>query len=201
MGDSSMAMDMWAEYRLVKKVNQTPSASSFEFEAVKPKESAELVPPGTHIRLKLGGRLIRAYSVVGGNENKFTLGVALDRNSTRGGSLYLHDSLQKGSMITICKSAATLPLAEKADRHILIAGDIGIPGLLVSAQKLQQMKADSHLHYVIRSLDEVEFEADIKSLGSNVTIYCKNAGNPFEISDILQQADITPSFTAVLENV
>lgn len=185
VGDSSMAMDMWAEYRLVKKVNQTPSASSFEFEAVQSKESAESVPPGTHVRLKLEGRLIRAYSVVGGNENKFTLGVALDRNSTRGGSLYLHDSLQEGSVITISNFEATFPLVEKADRHILIAGGIGITGLLVSAQKLQQMKADYHLHYVIRSLDEVAFEADIKSLGSNVTIYCKKEGNPFEISDIL----------------
>lgn len=51
------------------------------------------------------------------------------------------------------------------------------------------MKADYHLHYVIRSLDEVAFEADITTLGSNVTIYCKKEGNPFQISDILQQAD------------
>lgn len=38
-----------------------------------------------------------------------------------------------------------------------MAGGIGITGLLASAQNLQQMKADYHLHHVILSLDDVAF--------------------------------------------
>lgn len=189
LGDSAMALDMWAEYRLIKKVKETPTVTSFKFTAVHPRQPTEPVLPGTHVRLKLGGRLIRAYSVVEGSRNQFTLGVALDRQSTRGGSLFLHENLQEGDTITISNLAATFPLAEKVDRHILIAGGIGITGLLASAQRLQQTNQDYHLHYVVRSLDEVAFEPQIKSLGSNVTIYCKKEGSPFDVSVVLQQAD------------
>jgi ferredoxin-NADP reductase len=184
-----MALDMWTEYRLIKKVKETPTVTSFKFTAVHPRQPTEPVLPGTHVRLKLGGRLIRAYSVVEGSRNQFTLGVALDRQSTRGGSLFLHENLQEGDTITISNLAATFPLAEKVDRHILIAGGIGITGLLASAQRLQQTNQDYHLHYVVRSLDEVAFEPQIKSLGSNVTIYCKKEGSPFDVSVVLQQAD------------
>jgi MOSC domain-containing protein YiiM/ferredoxin-NADP reductase len=189
LGDSAMALDMWAEYRLIKKVKETPTVTSFKFTAVHPRQPTEPVLPGTHVRLKLGGRLIRAYSVVEGSRNQFTLGVALDRQSTRGGSLFLHENLQEGDTITISNLAATFPLAEKVDRHILIAGGIGITGLLASAQRLQQTNQDYHLHYVVRSLDEVAFEPQIQSLGSNVTIYCKKEGSPFDVSVVLQQAD------------
>jgi MOSC domain-containing protein YiiM/ferredoxin-NADP reductase len=189
VGDSAMALDMWSEYRLVKKVQETPTVTSFEFMAVQTKPSPEPVLPGTHVRLKLGGRLIRAYSVVEGNRNQFTLGVALDRQSSRGGSLFLHESLREGDVITISNFAATFPLAEQADRHILIAGGIGITGLLASVQTLQEMKHDFHLHFVVRSLDEVAFEPLIKSLGSNVTIHCKKEGTPFDVSDVLQKID------------
>lgn len=189
VGDSVMALDMWAEYRLIKKAKETPTVTSFGFEAAQPKDTTEPVLPGTHVRLKLGGRLIRAYSVVSGNRNYFTLGVALDRESTSGGSLFLHENLQEGDTTTISNFAATFPLAEKADSHILIAGGIGITGLLASAQKLQQTNQDYHLHYVVRSPDEVAFKADIKSLGSNVTIYCKKEGTPFDVSNVFQRAD------------
>lgn len=113
LGDSAMALDMWAEYRLIKKVKETPTVTSFKFTAVHPRQPTEPVLPGTHVRLKLGGRLIRAYSVVEGSRNQFTLGVALDRQSTRGGSLFLHENLQEGDTITISNLAATFPLAEK----------------------------------------------------------------------------------------
>ena len=63
------------------------------------------------------------------------------------------------------------------------------------------MKADYHLHYVIRSLDEVAFEADITTLGSNVTIYCKKEGNPLKNYQIFSnKRTVTPTFTAALDN-
>ncbi|KAJ5682991.1 hypothetical protein N7462_006156 [Penicillium macrosclerotiorum] len=186
LGDSAMALDMWAEYRLLKKTKETPTVASFIFEAVKPKQSPEEVQPGTHVRVKLGGRLIRAYSVVAGDQNRFTLGVALDRKSTRGGSLYLHDSVQEGHLVTISKLTVTFPLVEKADRHILIAGGIGITGLLASARELQRQGMDYHLHYVVRYPEEVAFESYMKELGLKISVYCKKTGTPFDVLNTLQ---------------
>ncbi|KAJ6121180.1 hypothetical protein N7523_005460 [Penicillium sp. IBT 18751x] len=188
LGDDSMVLDMWADYRLTKKRKETPAVEVFVFEAIQPIESPEKALPGTHVRLKLGGRLIRAYSVVGGNQNCFTIGVALNRDTTRGGSLYLHETISEGDLITISKFATTFPLAREADHHILIAGGIGITGLLASAEDLQQRKVPYHLHYIVKSPEEVAFTAYLQTL-TNVTIYSKKLGKPFEVSKALQLAD------------
>ncbi|OQD62591.1 hypothetical protein PENPOL_c012G01517 [Penicillium polonicum] len=106
-------MYMWTEYRLVLRKKETPAVVSFIFEAVRPKKSPDEVQPGTHVRLKLGGRLIRAYSVIEGNQNRFTLGVALERQASRGGSLFLHENLKEGDVVTISSFATTFPLEKE----------------------------------------------------------------------------------------
>lgn len=189
LGDSSMALDLWAEYRLVERRTETPTVVSLVFESVETRPSPEEAKPGTHVRLKLGGRLIRAYSVVEGNQNRFTLGVSLDRESSRGGSLYLHETIQEGDDVTISKFATTFPLVKEADQHILIAGGIGITGLLLSALSLQQSNQPYHLHYAVRSPDDIPFQSHLQALGSNVTIYSKSLGKHLDVSDILQAAD------------
>ena len=189
LGDGSMAVDMWAEYRLVQKTRETANVVALVLHAVEPRESPEELQPGTHIRLKLGGRLVRAYSVVSGNQNRFTLGVALDRETSRGGSLYIHDTLRDGDVITASRFADTFPLSKEADRHILIAGGIGITGLLASAKNLQEKGEAYHLHYAVRDPDDVAFESFLDQLGPNVTVYSRKLGNPLDVSKVMQQAD------------
>ncbi|RJE24353.1 MOSC domain protein [Aspergillus sclerotialis] len=178
-----------AEYRLVQKTRETSNVVSLVLQAVEPRESPEGVQPGTHIRLKLGGKLIRAYSVVSGNQNRFMLGVSLDRETSRGGSLYIHDTLRDGDVITVSKFADTFPLSKEADRHVLIAGGIGITGLLASAKNLQERGQAYHLHYAVRDPEEVAFESYLEQLKPNVTVYSKKLGNPLDVSKVMQQAD------------
>lgn len=189
LGTSEMAMDMWADYRLVSRHRETPSVISFTFEAVETKETPEIALPGTHVRLKLGGKLIRAYSVVGGDENRFVLAVALDREKSRGGSLYLHEKMKIDGVVAISNFAATFPLVEKADHHILIAGGIGITGLLASAKSLQESGRDYHLHYVVRSPEEISLKPYLDVLGSNMSIYSDKKETPFSVLAALQKAD------------
>ncbi|KAJ5205046.1 uncharacterized protein N7498_005925 [Penicillium cinerascens] len=190
LGDDSMALDMWADYRLAQKRKETPAVESFVFEAVHPRMSPEEALPGTHVRLKLGGRLIRAYSVVGGNQNRFTLGVALDRDASRGGSLYLHQTIREGEVITISNFVATFPLAKEADHHTLIAGGIGITGLLASALELERSNASYHLHYV-NAADELGLPKQnihFESFQANST------GDPFtaELAETKKEVDVGP---------
>ncbi|KAJ5912293.1 hypothetical protein N7504_001176 [Penicillium tannophilum] len=189
LGDSVMALEMWTDYRLVQKGKETPTVMSFVFEALDLRDSPQKVQPGTHVRLNLGGRLIRAYSVVEGNQNRITLGVALNPQTSRGGSLYLHRALKEGDTITISEFSATFPLATEADRHILIAGGIGITGLLASARELQQKCQRYHLHYIIRSAKEVAFKSLLDELSPNVTIYTKEKDRLFDVSKVLQNTD------------
>jgi ferredoxin-NADP reductase len=49
----------------------------------------------------------------------------------------------------------------------------------------------AHLHYVAKSPDEVAFNLYLQSL-SDLTIYSKKSGNPFDVSKALQLADSNP---------
>ena len=91
-GDDSLALDAWSAYRLVEKSRETSRISKFVFEAVEPGETDHKVEPGSHVRLKLGGKLMRAYSVVGGTKNRFALGVALESQSPRRLAIPAQDS-------------------------------------------------------------------------------------------------------------
>ncbi|KAJ5642459.1 hypothetical protein N7490_006459 [Penicillium lividum] len=170
LGNSAMALDMWTDYRLAQKKKETPTVTSFVFQALEPRESPQKVQPGTHV-LRIALPLEWLWT----------------HKRPEGGSLYLHRTLNEGDTATISKFATTFPLATEADRHVLIAGGVGITGLLASARELQQRGLAYHLHYVVRS-NEVAFKAYIEQLGPNVTIYSKD-GRPFDVSKVLQQTD------------
>ena len=176
----------WNEYRLTEKRRETRSVTAFTFEAVDGISNALPVEPGSHVRLKLGGRLVRAYSVVSGTSQRFQLGVALDPDS-RGGSKYLHEQTNIGDILTAGRITASFPLATDADRHIIIAGGIGITAFLVALEHLQKTKQKFHLHYAVA--DEVPFAAQIAALGSDATIYKKSMGQRLNVSAILGKAD------------
>ncbi|KAJ5676498.1 uncharacterized protein N7477_002131 [Penicillium maclennaniae] len=190
LGDDSMVLDTWADYRLTKKREEMPTVEVLVFEAIQPIEFPERALSGAHVRLKSGGRLIRVYSVVGGNRNRFTVGVALDRDQTRGGSLYLHETISnlKATLSLLANLPRLFLSREKSTTIFLSPEVIGITGLLASAGDLQQRKVPYHLHYVVRSPEEVAFTAYLQTV-TNVTIYSKKLGKSFDVSKALQLAD------------
>jgi MOSC domain-containing protein YiiM/ferredoxin-NADP reductase len=180
----------WNEYRLVSRQKEAERICSFQFEAMTLSDSPELAAPGSHIRIKLGqdGKLVRAYSVVGGHSNRFTLGIALDENS-RGGSKYLHEKLQAGDALSFSQMKSDFPVAADADQHILIAGGIGITAFLITALHLKKQGHNFHLYYAVRSSQDVAFKHLIQDLGNNVTILQKSKGQRLEISKIIGKAN------------
>lgn len=180
----------WNEYRLLSRKMETPRIGSFEFRAVALSEKPAVAKPGSHIRVKLGedGKLVRAYSVVGGDSNRFTLGVALYENS-RGGSKYLHQHLKFGDTLSFSKMASDFPLATDADNHILIAGGIGITAFLATALLLKQQDLRYHLYYAVRSSQDVAFRELLQEMGDNVTILNGSKGQRLEISSIIGKAN------------
>lgn len=77
-GDESVAMKTWPEYQIAEKKVVTPIIASFVLEAAEPVEEPSKVEPDLHVRLKFGGKLIRVYSVIGGNMTRLELGIALE---------------------------------------------------------------------------------------------------------------------------
>lgn len=179
-------MDTWNEYRLVEKRKQTSRVTAFVFEAIEDIPDPAPVEPGSHVRLKLGGNLVRAYSVIGGSTKRFELGVSFEPDS-RGGSKYLHEHAKVGDVLTVGRITASFPLATDADQHIIIAGGIGITAFLAATSYLQQTRQNFHLHYAVA--DEAPFEQRLAALGAHATIYRKSTNRRMDLKAILSHAD------------
>ncbi len=90
-GDGRERMESWDMCKVIEKRRETSRVVALVLEILDQDRQREETPiePGSHVRVKLGGKLVRAYSVVGGNTRRFELGIALDPSS-RGGSKFLH---------------------------------------------------------------------------------------------------------------
>jgi MOSC domain-containing protein YiiM/ferredoxin-NADP reductase len=186
-GDPADAMDAWYECRVISKHKESSTVLSFTLETIDPPPSSSQVDPGSHVRLKLGGKLVRAYSVTGGTTGRFSLGIALSPNS-RGGSKYLHENVHVGSVITASRITSSFPLAPTADTHVIIAGGIGITAFLAALHHLQQTKQEFHLHYAVAA--EVPFQEKIAEIKKEcVTIYNRSEGRRMDLKHILGHAD------------
>jgi ferredoxin-NADP reductase len=176
----------------VEKKIQTKTISSFTFTAVEQISNPTKTMPGAHIRVKLGvkgGNLVRAFSVVEGDSNTFTLGIALDANS-RGGSAFMHDQLNVGDELVFSRMASDFPLREngECDEHIFIAGGVGITAFLASAQMLKERGEKFKLYYAMKSTKDVAFRNIIDKLGDKAELCVSEHGARVDIAKILAQA-------------
>ncbi len=102
--------------------------------------------PGSHIDLHLGG-LIRQYSLCGDPADKTGYRIAVLRDpNTRGGSLYVHESLRPGQKISISLPRNNFDLLD-APNYLFLAGGIGITPILAMIGEAQRRGAEWELHY------------------------------------------------------
>lgn len=105
-GDVTMP---WRSYTLIEKTSLAPRVKRFVFSTDENVGSDELhFGYFPHVRVKFGSgsEFTRAYSVVSGDMKRFELGIARDDNS-RGGSVYLHDSMVVGDTLKVAKGHAS----------------------------------------------------------------------------------------------
>ncbi|KAF3400919.1 Phthalate dioxygenase reductase [Talaromyces pinophilus] len=186
-GSADKAVTSWTQYRVTKKKKETPRIVSLLFEALAPSENPQPVLPGSHVRLRLGGKLVRAYSVVSGDSNSFRLAIALSETS-RGGSSYIHKQVQTGDILEAGNIMPSFPLSENADSHVFIAGGIGITAFITSAQHCQRMGYRYHLHYLVRDTADVALKEYLDEFGCNVTVYDKSIGKVFDVRHVLNRS-------------
>jgi MOSC domain-containing protein YiiM/ferredoxin-NADP reductase len=183
-GDADKKMDLWSEYRILEKRRETNSVTAFVLLAIDDIPSPVPVQPGSHVRMKLGGKLVRAYSVVGGTSQRFEIGIALHPES-RGGSKYLHEQAKVGDVLTVGRITSSFPLVEGAEEHIIIAAGIGITAFLTALKFLQEKGKMFHLHYAYAG--EMPFRDHLQAVGSSATVYDKSIGKRMDVSDILSR--------------
>ena len=146
---------------------------------------------GAHIDLVLGNGIERSYSLLNDprEAHRYVTGVLRETDS-KGGSVWLHDNLKPGDLLTSSEPINHFPLNEAGGHHILIAGGIGITPLLSMAHRLNAISADYRLHYCARTRDEAAFVAEAEALaGSKLTMHCSGGdmAKRLDVGTLLKQ--------------
>ncbi len=134
---------------------------------------------GAHIDVITGNGMRRSYSIASdpADPSSYLLGV-LREPEGRGGSDWLHDALKTGDSLKITKPLNNFPLQENAQKHILIAGGIGITPILAMVRTLAALDADFELHYCTRTPEGTAFRSEVEAIAGDDLIYHHDGGDP-----------------------
>ena len=104
--------------------------------------------PGSHVDVHLPGGKIRQYSLCGDPDDDTAYTIAVKREDEgRGASRWIHENLQPGCVVPVSAPRNNFPLGQGADRHVFIAGGIGITPILPMATYLARRNVPFDLHY------------------------------------------------------
>ncbi|TCK05793.1 PDR/VanB family oxidoreductase [Marinobacterium mangrovicola] len=136
---------------------------------------------GAHIDLHLGNGLIRQYSLCNhpNEDHRYEIAVLNDPES-RGGSRFVHEGLNEGDSLQISEPRNLFPLEAKAERHLLIAGGIGITPILCMAERLDHQGGEFEMHYCTRTPETTAFVERIgkANFANRVEFHHSHTDNP-----------------------
>lgn len=142
--------------RIARKTMEAEGICSFELRAA---DGGALAPfsAGAHIDVLLEGGLVRQYSLCNDPRETHRYLVAVLREpASRGGSAAMH-ALREGQSLQVSEPRNHFALAPEAQRHLLLAGGIGITPILCMAEQLASGDAAFELHYCTRSAGRTAF--------------------------------------------
>lgn len=123
--------------------------------------------------------------MVEGTNKMFVLGVARDDHS-RGGSVFIHDQLKQGDIISLSSISQGLAINFQGSNYIFIVGGVGITAFLGMMRRLTFMNCSFHLHYAVREAAEVAFKSILEEFGDAVTVYDRSKGERMDIAHIVK---------------
>lgn len=127
----------------------------------------ELAPwqPGAHLDLLLTSGAVRQYSLCGDPTDRFSYTLAVLREPYgRGGSKEVHDTALVGRLVSVRGPRNHFELAP-AQRHLFIAGGIGITPVLAMIRHVSRGGGDWRLVYGGRSRASMAFVSELTALG------------------------------------
>lgn len=119
---------------------------------------------GAHVKVRVGDE-IRHYSLANdpAERSRYLLGVLKDPKS-RGGSQRIHETWTAGQRISVSQPINHFPLAAAAQRHVLIAGGIGITPIIAMAQQLGAGSVPYALYYCAREEGNAAFLPELRTI-------------------------------------
>ena len=136
------------------------------YELVHP--DGEDLPPfeaGAHVDFFLRDGSVRQYSLCNdpAERHRYSIAVLKEING-RGGSEALHDRVHPQRKVYVGKPRNNFPLHEEAERHLLLAGGIGVTPMMAMIARLQTLGAEFTMHYCVKSPRHAAFRGEMASL-------------------------------------
>ncbi len=140
---------------------------------------------GSHIAVRLGGGLLRDYSLWNDPAERRRYCIAVLRERDGEGSRQLHERVRVGDPVEVSAPRNNFPLAEEASRHLLLAGGIGITPIMAMIAELRRRGADFLLHYCTRSPEATAFREELDLLAAQGRVrFHHDGGDPARGLDI-----------------
>jgi len=188
MADSNMQVR-------VKRISyEAENINSYELVAL---AGGDLVPftAGCHIDLHLPNGMIRSYSLLNDQSERNRYVVAVNRDvASRGGSIFIHETMRVGDVINISHPRNNFALQEDAAHSVLIAGGIGITPLLSMIRRLEALGRSWQLFYAARTRVAAAFLDELNSvrscIHSNLHVHFdrETSGCMLDLSKIVKDA-------------
>ena len=132
------------------------------------KGGGELPPfePGAHLEIQLPNGLVRHYSLTNDwrERDRYVVGVGRDAAS-RGGSVWIHQSLRRGTMLVCSTPRNNFRLDPQAGSFLFVAGGIGITPILAMVRRCAAEGRPWRLVYAARSAQRAAFAEALRALG------------------------------------
>lgn len=142
---------------------------------------------GSHVDVSLPNGLTRQYSLCNDPQetHRYQIGVLRDA-ATRGGSQAVHEAVQEGDVLTISAPRNHFALAHDAQKHLLLAGGIGVTPILCMAERLAITGADFSMHYATRAPQRTAFRQRIAASAFSDRVHFH-----YDNGDVAQKLDLT----------
>ncbi|WP_127131193.1 cytochrome P450 [Georgenia sp. SYP-B2076] len=147
--------------------------------------------PGAHIDVHAGtdgeGRVCQ-YSLCSspGQRDRWRLGV-LREPASRGGSLYLHDTVQAGSSLTVSWPRNNFTF-HASPRYVFVAGGIGITPIIPMIEQAEAAGAEWTLVYGGRTRASMAFLDELAAYGDKVQVQPQDEYGLLDLAGILGEA-------------
>lgn len=142
----------------------------------------------TVVTMHDGDRVRRnPYSLMGSPFDGSSYRVSILKTAdSRGGSVFMHDQVRKGSELSISQPVNLFPIDRRARRHLLIAGGIGITPFIAMTTQLAREDQPFELHYAMRSQDRGAYWTPLRErYGHRVHTYFDDQGQMLPLARLL----------------
>jgi ferredoxin-NADP reductase len=144
---------------------------------------------GAHIGVRLGpedsGAVWRDYSLWNDPAERRRYCIAVLREKLGEASRHLHDQVRVGDTVEVSLPRNHFPLADDAERHLLLAGGIGITPIMAMIAELRRRQADFRVYYCTRAPERTAFRDELDLLAAiGRVVFHYDGGDPAKALDI-----------------